>query len=116
MLGGFALDRAPTRGVEPQGSIQNRSTKVGSDSYHYQVHVSGKLQGARSLPVIFLQGIGQRGTRGDAHYHLQAIRDHGLAERLMAHAPPSIKIFSALKCFIKSEKSNFYILSTSLLA
>ena len=65
MLGGLLSSAVPARGGDSQGSIQNRSVAVGPDSYEYQVYVPGKLQGERSLPVIvFLHGIGQRGTGG----------------------------------------------------
>lgn len=65
MLGGLLSAAVPAGSGESQGNIQSRSVKVGPDSYNYQVYVSSRLQGERSLPVIvFLHGIGQRGTGG----------------------------------------------------
>lgn len=65
MLGGLLSVVVPSKGGGQQGSIEKRVTRVGTESYDYQVYVPGKIQGQRSLPVIvFLHGIGQRGTGG----------------------------------------------------
>jgi predicted peptidase len=66
MLGGLLSAAVPTGGDgDSQGSMEKRTIGNGPDSYEYQVYVPGKLQGERSLPlIVFLHGIGQRGTGG----------------------------------------------------
>jgi predicted peptidase len=50
---------------EQKGTVQNRTTLIGTESYDYQVYVPAKLKSESSLPVIvFLHGIGQRGSGG----------------------------------------------------
>jgi predicted peptidase len=54
-----------SKGGKRQENMERRVARIGVESYDYQVYVSGKIQGERGLPVIvFLHGIGQRGTGG----------------------------------------------------
>jgi photosystem II stability/assembly factor-like uncharacterized protein/pimeloyl-ACP methyl ester carboxylesterase len=49
------------------GEIQRRTIQVNGQDYDFQVFVPAKLAGQEKLPVIvFLHGIGQRGTNGVA--------------------------------------------------
>jgi predicted peptidase len=58
------ISPALTRAQEKSGLL-SRSVKVGNKSYGYQIYMPGKLAGKEKLPVIlFLHGIGQRGTGG----------------------------------------------------
>jgi predicted peptidase len=48
-----------------EGGLLSRNVKVGNKSYGYQIYMPAKLAGKEKLPVIlFLHGIGQRGTGG----------------------------------------------------
>lgn len=65
MLGVLLSAVVPSKGGGRQGSMERRVTRIGTESYDYQVYVPGKIQGERGSPVIvFLHGIGQRGTGG----------------------------------------------------
>ena len=51
--------------AQAKSGLLSRSVKVGSKSYGYQVYMPGNVAGKERLPVIlFLHGIGQRGTGG----------------------------------------------------
>lgn len=66
LVGGFFSFLSPTdaRAGEKSGLL-SRNVKVGNKSYGYQIYMPGKLAGKERLPVIlFLHGIGQRGTGG----------------------------------------------------
>jgi MFS family permease len=48
-----------------QGSLESRTVEVDSDSYAYQLYIPAQLQSGQKPPVIiFLHGIGQRGSGG----------------------------------------------------
>ncbi|HEV7374876.1 MAG TPA: dienelactone hydrolase family protein [Pyrinomonadaceae bacterium] len=65
VLGGLLSAVVPSKGGGRQGNMERRVARIGPESYDYQVYVPGKIQGERGLPVIvFLHGIGQRGTGG----------------------------------------------------
>ncbi|MDQ6788118.1 MAG: alpha/beta hydrolase-fold protein [Acidobacteriota bacterium] len=50
---------------ERQGSIESRIVEIDSDEYNYQIYVPADVQTKQRLPVIiFLHGIGQRGSGG----------------------------------------------------
>jgi predicted peptidase len=45
--------------------VQRRTVHVGADAYDFQLFIPAKLAGQKNLPlIIFLHGIGQRGTGG----------------------------------------------------
>lgn len=65
LVGGVFSLLAPGRARGEDGGLLTRNVKVGNKSYGYQVYMPGKLVGKEKLPVIlFLHGIGQRGTGG----------------------------------------------------
>jgi predicted peptidase len=65
ILGGLLTATSANAGEQEAGGLLNRSVEVGHTSYTYQVYVPKSLRGKRKLPVIvFLHGIGQRGTGG----------------------------------------------------
>jgi predicted peptidase len=65
MLGGLLSVAASSKVGGRQGGIKKRVAKVGPESYDYQVYVPGKIEGESGLPlIVFLHGIGQRGTGG----------------------------------------------------
>lgn len=65
LVGGIFSFLSPGEARAEEGGLLYRNVKVGNKSYGYQVHMPGKLAGKEKLPVIlFLHGIGQRGTGG----------------------------------------------------
>lgn len=67
VLGGLLSSAAPSKSGGSDASIETRIARVGAEDYNYQVYVPGKIRGERRSPVIvFLHGIGQRGTGGVA--------------------------------------------------
>ena len=62
MLGGL-LSSAASKGG--QGKLENRTVNVDSKDYTFQIHIPPDAENTTNLPVIiFLHGIGQRGTGG----------------------------------------------------
>jgi len=52
-------------GNKPQGNIESRVVQVDSDKFNYQIYLPPQIQNEKNLPVIiFLHGIGQRGSGG----------------------------------------------------
>jgi predicted peptidase len=67
LLLGALINPAPAADADARGDagLLARTVSVGRTSYGYQVYVPTKLRGRKNLPVIvFLHGIGQRGTGG----------------------------------------------------
>ncbi|MBD0371895.1 MAG: prolyl oligopeptidase family serine peptidase [Pyrinomonadaceae bacterium] len=66
LVGGIFSFLSPTDArAREKGGLLSRNVKVGNKSYGYQIYMPGKLAGKEKLPVIlFLHGIGQRGTGG----------------------------------------------------
>ena len=67
LLLGALVNTAPAAeaGTRGEAGLLARTVSVGSNSYGYQVYVPSKLRGQKGVPVIvFLHGIGQRGTGG----------------------------------------------------
>lgn len=65
VLGGLLSAAAPSKSGGREASIETRVVRVGADNYNYQVYVPGRIRNERGAPVIvFLHGIGQRGTGG----------------------------------------------------
>ncbi|HLL75506.1 MAG TPA: alpha/beta hydrolase-fold protein [Pyrinomonadaceae bacterium] len=67
LLLGALVTPAPAADATGRGDagLLARTVSVGSNSYGYQVYVPSKLRGRKDVPVIvFLHGIGQRGTGG----------------------------------------------------
>lgn len=65
LVGGIFSFLSPGEARAEEGGLLARNVKVGNKSYGYQVYMPGKLAGKERLPVIlFLHGIGQRGTGG----------------------------------------------------
>jgi acetyl esterase/lipase len=51
--------------AQKKSGLLSREVKVGDKYYGYQIYMPGNLTGKEKLPVIlFLHGIGQRGTGG----------------------------------------------------
>jgi predicted peptidase len=64
-LGGLLSAAAPSKSGEGEASIETRVARVGADDYNYQVYVPGKIRNQPGTPlIVFLHGIGQRGTGG----------------------------------------------------
>jgi predicted peptidase len=65
ILGGLLTTTASASASEQDTGLLVRSVEAGQASFTYQVYIPRSLQGKRNLPVIvFLHGIGQRGTGG----------------------------------------------------
>lgn len=65
LVGGIFSFLSPGEARAEDGGLLSRNAKVGNKSYGYQIYMPGKLAGKEKLPVIlFLHGIGQRGTGG----------------------------------------------------
>jgi predicted peptidase len=66
LVGGIFNFMSPVQArAQAKSGLLSRSVKVGNKSYGYQIYMPGKLAGKEKLPVIlFLHGIGQRGTGG----------------------------------------------------
>ncbi|HEY0321226.1 MAG TPA: dienelactone hydrolase family protein [Pyrinomonadaceae bacterium] len=65
LAGGIFSFMSPVEARAQKSGLLSRDVKVGNKSYGYQIYVPGKLAGKEKLPVIlFLHGIGQRGTGG----------------------------------------------------
>jgi predicted peptidase len=67
LLLGALVNNAPAPRPDARGDagLLARTVAVGRNSYGYQVYVPSKLRGQKNVPVIvFLHGIGQRGTGG----------------------------------------------------
>ena len=63
ILGGLLSSAVTSKNGGQHGSLESRTVRVESDDFNYQVYVPS--ESGRSLPVIiFLHGIGQRGTGG----------------------------------------------------
>lgn len=64
---GLTLFNQHGQSKNSDAEIQRRTVQVGGKGYDFQVFVPAKLAGQQELPVIvFLHGIGQRGTNGVA--------------------------------------------------
>ncbi len=76
---------------EKQGSIESRTVRVNSSSYDYQIYAPPTLsdaQNSETLPlIIFLHGIGQRGSSG---FVPTAGTGGTLARHYLAQVPPAI--------------------------
>jgi predicted peptidase len=65
LVGGVLSLLSPGKARAEDTGLLTRNVKVGNKSYGYQVYMPGNLAGKEKLPVIlFLHGIGQRGTGG----------------------------------------------------
>lgn len=65
LVGGVFSLLSPGKANAEEGGLLTRNVRVGNKSYGYQVYMPGKLAGKERLPVIlFLHGIGQRGSGG----------------------------------------------------
>jgi predicted peptidase len=65
MLGGLLSAGLPTGGDGGRGRLESRSVEVEAAHYSYQLHVPAQAEGNAAPPlIIFLHGIGQRGSGG----------------------------------------------------
>jgi predicted peptidase len=65
LAGGIFSFMSPGDARGQKSGLLSRDVKVGNKAYGYQIYMPGKLSGKEKLPVIlFLHGIGQRGTGG----------------------------------------------------
>lgn len=65
LIGGIFNFISPPDARAQTSGLLSREVKVGNKLYGYQVYMPAKLSGKERLPVIlFLHGIGQRGTGG----------------------------------------------------
>jgi predicted peptidase len=62
VLGALLSAAAPAKG----GRLETREARVGSAEYSYQVHLPAPVKEAKEAPpvIVFLHGIGQRGSGG----------------------------------------------------
>ena len=64
VLGDLLTTAVSAGGGERQGKIESRDVRVDADNYNYQIYAP-QIDGEQNLPVIiFLHGIGQRGSGG----------------------------------------------------
>jgi predicted peptidase len=65
LFGGLLSNAVSSKNGEAQGNIESRTVQVESASFGYQVYVSSQIQSGQKLPlIVFLHGIGQRGSGG----------------------------------------------------
>jgi predicted peptidase len=65
LFGGLLSNAVSAKNGETQGNIESRTIQLESANFDYQVYVSSQIQSGRKLPIIvFLHGIGQRGSGG----------------------------------------------------
>jgi predicted peptidase len=64
-FGGLLSNAVLSKNGKPHGSIESRTIQIDSVSYDYQVYIPPSSESEQKLPlIIFLHGIGQRGTGG----------------------------------------------------
>lgn len=88
VLGGLLSNAVSNRNGDSQGKIENRTVKVEANDFQYQVYVPPGFQSEKKLPlIVFLHGIGQRGSGG---FLPTAGAAHSIAQHYLAQVPAII--------------------------